>query len=433
MKNLLEDKIKAALENYEVAYDPADWVDMEKRLDRKAKAPKITKGIIYSLIISALTITSGLIYYYISGTDNNGNKNNQPEKINPVAGSKSETPYSEDQSSININPSSPVIDKSDADKSEKKLSVDKVNTEELKTKPGTDEAYIKTTLKENTSVKETVNGSSEKNESEISSYPAPKAAFHSDRNVICTNSVVQFYPDNTDIPCEYRWDFGDGEFSGEANPKHLYKVPGNYSVKLQVVSLLDKKSDVQQMKGMITVNPVPSAEFSWKAQSEQQDIFFESGNEEIIEWQWDFGDKQSSTEQKISHQYAKKGNYNVSFSAKNNYGCTGKSQKTIYIANDFNLLAPNAFSPNGDGKNDTWLPVALLSGDYIFSLTILDKNGNVAFKTSSANNPWDGRHAKTNDMVKTGDAFKWIAVVKDKNGVESTYGGVISITESSGN
>lgn len=438
MKNTLENKIKSVFENYEADYNSADWIDLEKRLDAKSKAAKITKGIIYSVVISVLIGTASGLVFFFSGSGNHENKNNEPGKINLVQKIEKSEIIKEnpaEQPSINVqSPDSREPEK--INKTEKIASAGLTYPEHLKVSSEKSEISADASLKEKTVAKKESDIASDtiKVKSPVSSYPAPKATFRSDKNTACANSAVQFYPDNSDIPCEYRWDFGDGEYSADANPKHIYKNPGNYSVKLEMISLLDKKSDIQVMKDMITVNPVPMPDFNWKVQSESEDIYFEPNHEDenLVEWKWEFGDKQNSSEKKPSHLYAKKGSYHISLSMKNNYGCTGTCRKNVIIANDFNLLAPNAFSPNGDGKNDTWLPVALLSSDYIFSLTILDKNGNIAFKTSSANNPWDGRHARSNDMVKTGDAFKWIAIVKDKNGIESTYGGVLSITESSG-
>ena len=89
----------------------------------------------------------------------------------------------------------------------------------------------------------------------------------------------------------------------------------------------------------------------------------------------------------------------------------------------FNPLAPEIFSPNGDGKNDTWMPVAFLNGDYIFTLTVSDKSGNVVFKSSDKDNVWDGNNAKP------GDTFRWTAVVKEKNGDEITCQGLITIAK----
>lgn len=33
---------------------------------------------------------------------------------------------------------------------------------------------------------------------------------------------------------KYSWDFGDGSYSSDATPRHLYKSPGKYNVKLRI-------------------------------------------------------------------------------------------------------------------------------------------------------------------------------------------------------
>ena len=69
--------------------------------------------------------------------------------------------------------------------------------------------------------------------------PALKADFTAEvsRCHVCWGYwVVQF----TDIssggssPYTYAWDFGDGITSEEQNPKHVYRYPGRYSVRLTI-------------------------------------------------------------------------------------------------------------------------------------------------------------------------------------------------------
>ena len=53
------------------------------------------------------------------------------------------------------------------------------------------------------------------------------------------------------------------------------------------------------------------------------------------------------------------------------------------------LNTSNCFSPNGDGNNDTWV----LRGMDKFpnaSVIVYNRYGNQLFKTSNAQDPWDG-------------------------------------------
>ena len=52
------------------------------------------------------------------------------------------------------------------------------------------------------------------------------------------------------------------------------------------------------------------------------------------------------------------------------------------------LFIPNAFTPNGDGTNDVWLPVASYTEEYL--LLIFDRWGKVIFETSDPSTGWAG-------------------------------------------
>ena len=78
-------------------------------------------------------------------------------------------------------------------------------------------------------------------------------------------------------------------------------------------------------------------------------------------WSWNFGDGSISNEKDPNHTYRNKGQYLVSLAATNSEGCTSNINKDILINEDYNLLAPNSFTPNGDGINDYFLPAALKS------------------------------------------------------------------------
>jgi gliding motility-associated-like protein len=86
----------------------------------------------------------------------------------------------------------------------------------------------------------------------------------------------------------------------------------------------------------------------------------------------------------------------------------------IYLVdndNDFTELdAPNAFSPNGDGVNDTWL-IKSLVGPKNCKVTIFNRYGVLVFGSTGFDVPWDGKF-KGSDIAA--GAYFYKVVVGDK-------------------
>ncbi|WP_158526314.1 T9SS type B sorting domain-containing protein [Pedobacter paludis] len=77
--------------------------------------------------------------------------------------------------------------------------------------------------------------------------------------------------------------------------------------------------------------------------------------------------------------------------ATNASGCPDVRQITINVTDDFKLVPNNVVTPNGDGKNDTWVVKNL---DYYPNNTvgIYDRAGRKVYGTSSYKNDWDGTY-----------------------------------------
>ena len=85
--------------------------------------------------------------------------------------------------------------------------------------------------------------------------------------------------------------------------------------------------------------------------------------------------------------------------------CTGKALINVTVANCNNqMVFPNAFSPNRDGKNDIFKPfiTGILRN---YQLTIYNRSGNVVFKTTDASHGWDGRYK---GQINDWSGFAWI-------------------------
>ena len=72
----------------------------------------------------------------------------------------------------------------------------------------------------------------------------------------------------------------------------------------------------------------------------------------------------------------------------NENGCSGSASVFVRLLKE--LIIPNAFSPNGDGINETWELVNLNLYTNC-SVDIFDRNGQVIFHSIGYQKPWDGK------------------------------------------
>jgi len=99
--------------------------------------------------------------------------------------------------------------------------------------------------------------------------------------------------------------------------------------------------------------------------------------------------------------------------AKTREGCVGTDGISIKVYNGPEIYVPNAFTPNGDGRNDALkaVPVGLKN---FTRFTIFNRWGQVVFTTADALNGWNG---KLNGIDQTG-VFVWLAEGNDyKNNI----------------
>ena len=101
----------------------------------------------------------------------------------------------------------------------------------------------------------------------------------------------------------------------------------------------------------------------------------------------------------LSPQYGKDTSYKyheddtgqreVKLIAINNQGCKDTSKQQILLYNKVHCTIPTAFTPNGDGLNNTFKPVCVGVGNY--TLTIYNRWGQVIYQRE--NGEWDGNYA----------------------------------------
>ncbi len=111
----------------------------------------------------------------------------------------------------------------------------------------------------------------------------------------------------------YQWNFGDSATDTVANPVHTYNSAGEYDASVTVTDANnDSVSDTVHIS--VGSNLVPSASASATPQSGYAPLqvsFFgnASGGNAPLQYQWNFGDGATSTDQNPTHSYASTGTY----------------------------------------------------------------------------------------------------------------------------
>jgi gliding motility-associated-like protein len=105
--------------------------------------------------------------------------------------------------------------------------------------------------------------------------------------------------------------------------------------------------------------------------------------------------------------------------ATSNEGC-GAHSDTMHVFVYKDIFVPNAFTPNGDGKNDAWF-VPILSAFNEFEVSVYNRYGQMVFYTKNVNKPWDGKYK---GALLSSDAYVYVIKFKE---LKRLYKGTVII------
>ncbi|MGQ1946253.1 PKD domain-containing protein [Geofilum sp. OHC36d9] len=231
--------------------------------------------------------------------------------------------------------------------------------------------------------------------------PIPDAGFITDVESGCYPLAVQFtnYSVGGSV---YNWDFGDGNTSGDRNPKHTFNEPGVFNVKL-VAPGPDGNDGV--FTKSIEVYDHPIADFTVNPQlvyvPGDKARFYDLSSD-AVSWNWRFGDGEVSEERNPSYEYQEEGVYSVQLVVSNQYGCLDTLLMTDIITAEPQGFVefPNAFKPRPGGSSESVDP----SSEYVvvfkpafrdidtFTMEIFNRWGQKVFQTNDMENGWDGMY-----------------------------------------
>jgi hypothetical protein len=234
----------------------------------------------------------------------------------------------------------------------------------------------------------------------------------------CAGAEVNFTAKNSPKNGSYLWNFGDGSFSNQENPIHIFKKSGTFDVSLSVTNPNDGQISTIAMRDLITINPKPEADFEWSYTNSpvgEPTAKFVNTSVNANSFLWKFTENRTSSEVSPSVIYNSKGKQPVILEVQNSFGCKDEQVKIVQVNADFNLGAVLKMSEH----EIAFMPEALKKGGNKFKLSIYDGE-NIIFESTSKTKVWKGE-MKGGKKATAGQQFPWIVLIYGEDGNDARY------------
>lgn len=243
--------------------------------------------------------------------------------------------------------------------------------------------------------------------------PLPIVLFNVEPDSGCNPLDVRFYnlTDPFYLGGTCIWDLGDGLSGVNAcdSLDHTYVNAGWYNVNLTVTTP-EGCVDHLTKPGAVLVEEAPKATFTWSPNPGTEynsNLYFAASDPHARTFQWVFAELDTADQRFEYHYFPNEfgGDYDVCLQVWDRYGCTDSLCQVVPIIVP-SLFVPNAFTPDGDNKNDIFFPVASDMVDEDHELMVFDRWGELVFQTADATKGWDGRKMNGGEILPQG-VYVW--------------------------
>ncbi|MDA3615528.1 PKD domain-containing protein [Polluticaenibacter yanchengensis] len=184
----------------------------------------------------------------------------------------------------------------------------------------------------------------------------------------------------------WHWLLGDGTTSTQRTPEKSYNRPGTYNVSLTIKDGVGCYSDTARQVVRVHPQPVIDAGRSFVVAEGSVITFSATSNSLNYNFSWSpaigLNDPNALNPTATVTQ-----DQVYTLTAVGAFNCSATDDLTVKILR--NVVPPNAFSPNGDGINDTWTIKHL--ADYTnATISVFDRYSKRVFYSVGYNTPWDG-------------------------------------------
>jgi gliding motility-associated-like protein len=223
----------------------------------------------------------------------------------------------------------------------------------------------------------------------------------------CKADTLNFSHNGANGVNQWNWNFDNAGSSKLKDPTFIFTRFGSKLIKLVVSNGVCKDS----VATTILLDNEMKAAFGYPdiLCPEDKAVFTDSSIGKIISWNWDFGNNNSSTMQNpLPETYplvttGKSKIYSIRLIVENNLHCFDTTVHQMKVVNSCYITVPNAFTPNGDSKNDYLYPLNAWKATNL-EFYIYNRYGQVVFHTNNWTNKWDGR---INGQLQSTAVYVW--------------------------
>ncbi len=232
-------------------------------------------------------------------------------------------------------------------------------------------------------------------------------------NGVCPRIPISFFDSSWSStvykPNNWLWNFGDGDSAFVQNPQHYFEQGGNYQV---VLIANNAKGCIDTAAKAVTVEYFEGFAGNDTIIVKGESINFNASGGGSYTWTPATNLNNPNIGNPTGY-YPDTGHYYyiVHITSPSNL-CAEDDSINVWVVDQGSLFLPTAFSPNGDGRNDVFKPIAIGYG-LINYFRVFNRWGEQVFYSTHMNEGWDGNWKGEPCDVGT---YYWIIEATDRFG-----------------
>jgi gliding motility-associated-like protein len=247
----------------------------------------------------------------------------------------------------------------------------------------------------------------------------------------CIKDPIEFTIDNYDPTARYTLSYGDGNMQvvPGASVEHFYEDTGRYHITLLVESAYC--DSVRTDSNAVNLLPSPTARFNYSPDSlfviSDYTVTLRDSSSLASRYDWYINDAFVGSGRTLEYSFSDSGIYDAKLVVADTTGCLDSTLKEIRVLfENRNVFLPNAFTPNGDGLNDSFGPVIMERDISEYNFRVFSRYGNIVFETDDPLELWNGQDQNSGGEAMQG-VYVYQIVYTDLNFIIQEYKGKVTL------